>query len=114
MKNSKTFIPVLFLLVFSFQHVRSQEFTLEYSDSHRNLTIQSDQIRITSEWVSPSIQPAVPMGDWEHVNRTVVYDELAGMPGQRTTDVFSSLDITIERQVWISMDHKVMFLITQY
>ena len=110
MKNTKTVRLLLFLLFFSFQYVLSQDLMLEYSDSYRNLSIQSDQIRITSEWISPSIQPAVPMGDWEHVNRTVVYDELAGMPGQRITDVFSSLDISIERQVWISMDHKVIAL----
>jgi len=110
MKNTKTIRLQLVLLLFSFQYVLSQDILLEYSDSYRNLSIQSDQISIKSEWVSPSIQPAVPMEEWEHVNRTMVYDDLAGMPGQRTTDVFGNSDIVIERQGWISMDHKVIAL----
>ncbi|GAI19277.1 unnamed protein product, partial [marine sediment metagenome] len=81
---------------------------LEYSDSRENLTIQDDQIIIRSEWVTPSIEPSIASGNWEHTDMYVAYDELAGMSGQRTTDVFNSSGVVIERQVWISKDRKVI------
>ncbi len=107
MRNLNTFYLLLFAIL-SFQNVLCQGLILEYSDSREHLTIQNDQIIIRSEWVSPSIQPAVTSGNWEHTDMYVAYDELAGRPGHRTTDVFSSSGIVIERQVWISTDRKVI------
>ena len=107
MRNLKTFYLLLFAIL-SFQNALCQGLILEYSDSREHLTIQNDQIIIRSEWVSPSIQPAVTSENWEHTDMYVAYDELAGRPGHRTTDVFSNSGIVIERQVWISTDRKVI------
>ena len=101
---------IVFLVIFPFRFVYCQVFVLEYSDSNRNLTIQNDQVRIRSEWISPSIHPEVSRGEWKHINRSVVYDVLSGIPGYRTTDVFTNRDIEIERQVWISGDNRVVAL----
>jgi hypothetical protein len=90
--------------------VYGQAFQLEYSDSHKTLTIQSEEVYIKTGWMSPSIHPAVSRGEWEHIDRTQVYDELSGIPGNRTTDLFRNRDIEIERQVWISNDNQIVAL----
>lgn len=110
MRKRKSFGLLLFLIINAAQPAFCQGFMLEYSDSNKNLTIQSDQVIIKSSWIAPSIQPAVHSGKWKHVNRDVVYDELAGMPGNRTTDVFSNSGIVISRQLWISANSRIIAL----
>jgi hypothetical protein len=101
---------IAFLIIFPLGLVYNQVFILEYSDSNKNLTIQSDQVRIRSEWISPSIHPDISREEWKHISRTVEYDELAGIPGNRTTDIFTNRFIEIERHIWISEDNKVVAL----
>jgi hypothetical protein len=98
------------LIIQTFPLVYGQSFILEYSDSNKTLTIKSEEVYIKTGWTSPTIHPAVSRGEWEHINRTVVYDELSGIPGNRTADLFRNRDIEIERQVWISNDHNVIAL----
>jgi hypothetical protein len=110
MNKLKIFIPVFMLMMILFQSVSSQVFTLEYNDSFKSLRIQSEQVRIQSDFIPPSIQPAVLEGDWKHGGRMVVYDQLSGIPGQRTSDLYKNGDIELERQVWVSDDNKVIAL----
>ena len=110
MKNKRSLCLLVFSIMFTSQYAFCQGLVVEYSDSYLNLSIQSEQIKMKCDWVMPSIQPAVPVGQWKHLNRIVVYDELAGMPGQRTTDIFILADIVMERQLWVSGDEKVVAL----
>ena len=108
MRSLKFIGLVTLLIISSLRLGHSQSFSLEYSDSNRNLIIQNDQVTIKSNWIDPSMYPAVNKGEWKHISRSEDYDELSGLPGLRTTDVFKNNDIEIERQVWISSDKKVV------
>lgn len=101
---------VTLLFISSFCLAFSQGFAVSYSDSHKNMTIQNEMVKMQSQWVSPSIQPAISSDDWKYISRIVAYDVLSGIPGHRTTDVFTNRDIEIERQVWVSVDRKVVAL----
>ena len=106
----KLILCIICLIFLPALHLSSQDFVLNYSDSNKSLTIQSDQVKIKSEWISPSIQPVFSKEEWKHVSRVVADDKLSGLPGSRTTDLFSNQSIEIERQVWLSNDKKVVAL----
>jgi hypothetical protein len=95
---------------FSTGSLFSQVFDIEYSDNRHTLTIQSGLVGIKSEWITPSVNQSVFKGDWTHVSSSVIYNELAGIPGNRTSDIFNNKNIEVERQVWISTDKRVVAL----
>ena len=74
MKNIKLIGLVSFMFILHFQYLCCQVFHWEFTDSHKNLTILSDQVKLNSEWPPPSFHPAVFKGDWEHVNRRKEYE----------------------------------------
>jgi hypothetical protein len=110
MKRHITICLFLFKLIFISIDIQCQPFDIKYSDSFKSIIFQSGEAIIRGEWISPSIYPALKSTEWKHIGRSEVYDELAGIPGNRTTDVFSNSGIEIERHVWISSDNKVVAL----
>ncbi len=108
MKSSRLILTLPILLIISIKPVNCQNFALKFSDSYKTLSIQSEEVSISSNLNYPLIYPSISRSDWKHISRSEVYDELAGLPGKRISDVFSNPDIEIERQVWLSSDSKVV------
>jgi hypothetical protein len=110
MKNLKLAGIISVIIIGSFRFACCQVFTAEYSESYKTLTLKSEQVYIQTDWITPTMYPADTGGGWEHISRIVGYDELSGIPGSRTTDLFRNRDLEIERQVWISNDRRQVAL----
>ena len=72
MRNHKFKWFFSFLIIFSFQNVYSQTFIAEYSDSRQTLTLQNEQVKIKSGWVSPTITPGISKGEWKFIKKRLV------------------------------------------
>lgn len=104
-----TYIFIILFLSF-LNSANCQNITLNFSDSYKTLVIHNKDLSINSGFVDPLIIPAISKGEWEHTGSSEFYDELAGIPGKRISDIFIKSGVEIERQVWLSFDSKVVAL----
>ena len=103
----KIMVPLVFWVMFSGPGV-AQNFNVGYTHNRQSISIENENLLIRSEWVPPSFRTMVYSGQWDHTGTKIRYEELAGIPGQRTTDIFICSNIQVARQVWVSDDHRVV------